>query len=452
MLRSAYTWMRETLGRLLRNELFRRVTRNSGYLFSATGITAALSFFQNILAARLLGPAGLGILGTVTQFTSVLNKLVSFRMGELVIRYVGAYSELGDRQRAAAVFKLAAAAEIAASLVAFGLAWLLAPLGARVFTKDASLAPVFVLYSLIILANLISESSIGLLQIFDRYRRMAGLQVVQGLFTLVLIGLAYVYQGGLLAVVSAYLGGKVLGALGFTTAALFEASRQWGRGWWRTPVSLLRPQIGELLRFGLSTNLSASLSLVTKDSEMLWISLFRNPTEVGYYKQALALVNLIQLPVSPLPQATYPELAREAARKNWDNLRYIMRQGSILAGSFTLVVSIVLMVFGQQIIGLLYGAEFLPAYPALLILLLGFLVANTFYWNRTALLALGRPDFPTKVNLGLAAFKIVGIFLLVPRYGYLASAALLSASYLIGVSLSVWKVRAEIRLQEAFAG
>jgi hypothetical protein len=33
--------------------------------------------------------------------------------------------------------------------------------------------------------------------------------------------------------------------------------------------------------------------------------------------------------------------------------------------------------------------------------------------------------------------KIGGIFLLVPRFGYLANAALLSASYLLGVSVSV---------------
>ena len=82
------------------------------------------------------------------------------------------------------------------------------------------------------------------------------------------------------------------------------------------------------------------------------------------------------------------------------------------------------------------------AYPALLILIPGFLVANTFFWNRIALLALGKPDFPTRLNLVLAGFKLLGILLLVPRFGYLANAALLSASYLIGVSIAAWKTRA----------
>jgi O-antigen/teichoic acid export membrane protein len=44
------------------------------------------------------------------------------------------------------------------------------------------------------------------------------------------------------------------------------------------------------------------------------------------------------------------------------------------------------------------------------------------------------------INLVLAIIKVIGIILLVPRYGYLANAALLAGSYMIGVSLSVWRV------------
>ncbi len=76
----------------------------------------------------------------------------------------------------------------------------------------------------------------------------------------------------------------------------------------------------------------------------------------------------------------------------------------------------------------------------LIILLIGLLVANTYYWRRIALLALGRADFPAKVNLVLAILKVGGILLLVPRYGFLASAALLSGFYILGSIISVWKI------------
>jgi O-antigen/teichoic acid export membrane protein len=452
MLDSSYAWLRGQFHRFFSNELIRRVVKNSGYLFSATGISAALSFVQNILVARLLGPAGLGVLAAITQFTTVVNNLASFRMGELVIKYIGEFTENNQPQMAAAIFKAAAAVEMLASLVAFALAWLLAPLGARYLAKDAGLTPWFVLYGLIILANLISESSTGLLQIFDRYRPMASLNVIGSIFTLALIVLAYITQGGMLEVLLAYIVGKVIGAVGLTLLAIQEANRRWGRQWWQTPLGILRPQARQLVKFAVSTNLSGSLSLINKSSDILWISFFRTPVETGFFKQAQGLVNLVQLPVSPLPQATYPELSREVARKNWKNVRYVLRQGSFLAGGFTLAATLLLIVFGRQIITSLYRPEYLPAYPALLIMLVGFLVANTFYWNRTILLALNHPDFPTKVNLVVAVLKTAGILLLVPAFGYLAGAALLSASYLLGVSLSVWKARQVINAQEQARG
>ncbi len=419
------------------NPLLRRVVKNSAYLFSATGLTAAIGMVQGILTARLLGVANFGVLGAIIVFTSVINRFASFRMSELVVRYVGEFEEQGDPHRSAALFKAAALVEMGASLVAFVLIWGLSPLGARWLAKDPSTAALFTLYGWIVIANLIAESSTGLLQICDRFRRLAWLQVAGSLVTLVCIALAYLTHSGLEGVLWAYILGKSVGALGFSGAALREANLRWGRDWWKTSLHLLRPNLGELTRFAVSTNISSSLSLINKDSELLWISFLRNPLETGYYKLALSLVNIVQMPISPLPQATYPELSRQMARGNWNAVRILLRQASLLAGGYTLAAAIGLGLLGKLLIRTLYTEPYLPAFPALLILLIGLLVANTFYWHRSALLAIGRAEFPAQVNFGLAILKIGGIFLLVPRYGYLANAALLSASYVLGVSLSV---------------
>jgi O-antigen/teichoic acid export membrane protein len=472
-------WMRNNflIGKLLTaiagTPLIRRVITNSGYLFSAAGFVAVLSLVQNILIGRIVGVTGIGILATIIMFTSVINKFASFRMSELVIKYIGLYSENDEPARAAAIFKAACLVELLASLLAFSLACLLAPLGARWLAKEPALTGWFILYGLIIIANLVAESSTGLLQIFNRYRWIAMMSVLGGVVTLSMIAVVYIFyqmnislipdwlsfQGyepgegksiveslsnlALPAILVAYLVGKIASALGLTVSAMWLAGKHWGKAWWRTPLGILRPQTRELAAFATSTNISATLSLVNKDAEALWISLFRSPTETGYYKTALSLINLVQMPVSPLPQATYPELSREVARKDWHGVRDVLRKGSLISGSFTLVISMLLALLGQQLILLLYkDPGFLPAYPALLVLIPGFLVANTFYWNRISLLALGRPDYPTKLNLILAGLKLVGIFLLVPRFGYMASAALLSASYLAGVSIAAWKTRA----------
>ncbi len=86
---------------------------------------------------------------------------------------------------------------MSASILAFVLICLLAPLAAHYLAKDDSTTNWFVLYGVIVLANLVAESSMGLLQIFDRFGRVAALNLVQSAVTLVLVGLVFLAQGGM---------------------------------------------------------------------------------------------------------------------------------------------------------------------------------------------------------------------------------------------------------------
>ena len=159
----------------------------------------------------------------------------------------------------------------------------------------------------------------------------------------------------------------------------------------------------------------------------------------------MAFTNLLLLPINPLPKATFPELAREITKKNWQNVRYVLRQGSRLAALYSLPVAIFLVIFGKNLINWTYGPEFLPSYPALVILLIGFSFVNIFYWNRVALLSLARPVFPTIVTFIGMTLKVAAIFVLVPRYGYIAFAILLSAYYFFTVGLAALRVIADLK-------
>jgi O-antigen/teichoic acid export membrane protein len=433
------------INRLLNNELILPIVKNAGYLFSATGITAAMNMVQSILAGRVLGPSTFGILAALFSFTTVVNMFASFRMNELVVRYVGHYQENDDPFRAAAVFKLAGLLEICSSLFAFLLVFLLSPLGARYFAHDASLVPWFRIYGIIVLANMIYESANGLLQIFDRFRVIAIIDVASTAVTLVLVVFAFFAKLELAAFVIAYMSGKILRSVAISISALVEAGRTWGSDWWRSPLKLLASEMRSLLTFAVSTNLSGTISLIAKNSEMLWVSAFLGTTEAGYYKTALSLAGIIQLPIAPLPKATFPALAREIARKQWDNVRVVLRQGSLLASAYSIPVTLGLVLLGKWVITFTYGPAYLPTYEPLIILLIGFTFVNVFYWNRAALLALARPVFPTIVNFTGMVIKVSLIFLLVPRWGYLAFAGLLSGYYIYTVGIAAARVHFDLR-------
>ena len=184
--------------------------------------------------------------------------------------------------------------------------------------------------------------------------------------------------------------------------------------------------------------------MVAKDSETLWVSAFLGTEAAGYYYFATGLIGKIKLPISPLALTTYPELAREVANKKWESVKDTLIRSSRLAGVYTLPIVLFFMVLGKPAIELLYEENFLPAYPILMILLIGMTFDNIFFWNRVALLALNRPVYPTIVNFIGMIIKVSLIFILVEQYQAYAFASLLSFYYIFTVGFAVLGVRSEL--------
>jgi O-antigen/teichoic acid export membrane protein len=101
------------------------------------------------------------------------------------------------------------------------------------------------------------------------------------------------------------------------------------------------------------------------------------------------------------------------------------------------------------LIPLVYGPATLPVYPVVLILLVGYGMANIFNWNRPLLLAFGKPSYPLIVSVSVGVIEILLILLLVPQYGYLMMATILSAYLTTTVGITAWRGWREIRVQEA---
>lgn len=434
--------------RVFDSEIMRRILRNSSYLVSATVLAAGLGMVQNAFQARVLGVASFGLMAAMATFTNVINRFTAFRIDELVVKYVRLFEERKEKKKAAAVFKLAALLESGGSLVAFVLILLLAPLGVRLFSDQSGVESLFVLYGTLVLINIVFDSSDGMLQVFNKFDAKSIIDVSQSILRLVLTIVVFVLGGGLMHIILAELAGRLLRSLAVTTIALRTAKREWGAGWWRTPINTLNKDRRSLLTFAFSTNLSASVSLVAKDSEDLWVSAFLGNVVGGYYNLARQLIGFLQIPVSPLPSTTYPELSRAVAQDNWGAVRSVLRRGSFLAALYSLPVTLALIVFGRQFISLYATPEFSPAYAPLVILLVGYGFANVFYWNRAALLAFNRPVYPTLVNLAGMILKVIGIFIFAP-FGAVAFAALLSGYYLFTVGLAVLRVSQDLRMHLA---
>ncbi|MBI3161884.1 MAG: oligosaccharide flippase family protein, partial [Chloroflexi bacterium] len=194
--------------------LFARVIRSSGALFSANTISVGLSVLQGALVARLLAPEGLGLVKVLIAYSSTVNSLFSFRMGELVVRYAGEYLAKGEKDRASAVLKAASIGETVVSLLAFLVVLFSAGLAEGYLAKTPGTAMLFVVYGIGLLANFNYETSVGILQVTDKIKLQGMVNLAQSVIATLAIIAAYLLNGTLQVVLGAYLLGKIILGLG----------------------------------------------------------------------------------------------------------------------------------------------------------------------------------------------------------------------------------------------
>ncbi|HUF00474.1 MAG TPA: oligosaccharide flippase family protein, partial [Anaerolineales bacterium] len=393
--------------------LLQRVVRNSSYLFSSNTISAGLSVVQGIFVVWLLGGSGYGLLTIVMDFASNTNRLLSFRMSEVVVKYMSEALAQENKERAAALVKGIGLTEALISVLAYLVLLALSVWCARTLADDVSVVSLFRFYGLFLLANLVYETSVGVLQTATQFKQVAHANFYQSIVVTVLIVAAFVLDLGILGILTAYLIGKTVAGVMVVVFAVRELNNRLGIGWTRAPLSLLTDWKA-ILRFAFSTNLNGTVNLFARDNIRLYLAWFLPNAQVGYFKLASSLINLVMLPIEPLIWPTYSEITRTIAQRQWQNTRKLLKQVSIIGGVWTLVAGGGLVILGWWIIPFLYGTGMAPAYPALVILLFGYAFANVLNWNRPLLLALGHPAYPLMVATITGVIEVILLFVLLP--------------------------------------
>lgn len=427
--------LREIFERWMQDALLGKVIRNSAHLFTSNTLSLAINVVQSALAVRLLGASGLGLITLVIGYTSTVNSLLSFRMSEVVVRYGGEHIEKGERVKASALIKAAGLTEASVSILAFLVVLVSAKWASLTIAKTPGTAMLFIVFAVALLANFNVETSIGILQVTGKIRYQGTVNLVQSILSIMIVLVAFFWGNALLLVLLAYLVGKVVLGLGLFFTAQSQLRPILGTSWWRTPLKSLADSRG-VIRFAVSSNISATIIKIFRESEPLWVGYFLSTGAVGYYKVAYALVSFLAIPADPLIAATFPEINRLIVQRAWPALRGFLRKVTTIAFIINSAAALGFIFLGRFVLLLYTGhEEFIAAYPTMLALFVGLAFNYTLFWNRPLLLALGMPDFPIWATLAAGLVKVGLAFWLVPKFGILAAGVLLSYYYIASVGI-----------------
>ena len=419
---------------------FKSLLKNTGYLAVSKGVAGIAGLAVLAFAGRALGVLELGLLILIVSYARAASGLSKFQSWQLVVRYSGQILAKGDPARFKSGVGFALGLDLLSGFGGMIIAMALVPLVGPWFGISSDYLVMAMLYCLILPTQGAATAN-GVLRALDRFDLISWQGTSYPIARAILCAVAWFNGWGIEAFLIIWFITDLGGDLFMWYLGLRELKRH-------DLLKGIRPALRPVdlpgaWNFAIHVNLNASLITAWGPLARLVIGGLVGPAGAAIYRIASAIADSAQKPSDLLAKTFYPEIVRMdlASKKPWK----LMLRGTALATAVGVLLVGILLIAGRPLVGLLFGAEFLPAYEVLLILIIAPLLGVISFPLPSMLLALDRPDGPVKARLLGAIVYFAIVAPLAWRFGVEGAAAAFVFGNVVLVAALVWQVRTEHR-------
>ena len=422
-----------------KDQHFRSLLKNSGYLAVSKAVAAVAQIATMALAAHSLGLLLLGALILIDSYARSVSGIAKFQSWQLIVRYGGRvlHGEHEDFKTSTGfAFALDAISGVGGMLVGIALLPLVGP---WVGITPAQLWLAMLYCTL--LPTMAAATPTGILRALDRFDQISWADSVTPISRLFVVLAIYMIGGGFIAYLAAWYATTLAGDLYDWFLAWRELRR-------RKLLKGIRPTLRPATlpgawRFAIQVNLTASVQSVWGPIARLTVGGLLGPAGAALFRVASVLSDSASKPADLLAKAFYPEVVRMdlSSKKPWK----LMLRGTALASGIALAAILILLIGGKPIVSFLFGKEFLASYDAMVILMIVPFLSVFSFPLPPMLYALDRPDGPLKARV----FGTIVYFLIVAplcwNFGVNGAAMAFVLANVATVATMLWQVRHEHR-------
>jgi O-antigen/teichoic acid export membrane protein len=381
----------------------RSLLKNSSYLGMSRIVAAIAGIATLAMAGRGLGLVMFGTLILIHSYAKAASGLSKFESWQLIVRYGGMALTEGRTDEFKTSTGFAFALDVISGIGGMILAVLILPFIGGWFGITGESLWLATLYCTL-LPTMSAATPTGVLRSLDRFDLISWQGTATPILRVILTTFAFINGAPFAAYVAIWYVTDLAGDLFLWSLAWRELKR---RGLLQGIRPTLRPQkIPGAWRFAIHVNLTASVQAAWTPVSRLVVGGLLGPTGAALFRIGSVLADSAQRPADQLGKAFYPEIMKMDLRtkKPWK----LMLRSTALAGGVALLAVLILLVGGKPIVRLLFGEEFLGAYPVLIVLLAIPLMGFLAFPLPPMLYALDRPDGPLKARLiGVATFFLI---------------------------------------------
>ncbi len=419
---------------------FRSLLKNSGYLAVSKVVAGVAGIATLAFAGRGLGVALFGMLILIVSYAKAASGISKFQSWQLIVRYGGQALAAGQHEEFKTSTGFAFALDVVSGIGGMIVAVMLLPFLGKWFGITDQYLWLAMLYCTL-LPTMAAATPVGVLRSLDRFDLIGWQGTTYPIVRAILAGTAFVAGAPFEAYVAIWFVTDLGGDLYLWFLAWRELRR---RGLMEGIRPTLRPtSLPGAWRFAIHVNLASSLSTAWGPIARLVVGGLLGPSAAALFRVASSLADSAQKPADFLAKVFYPEIVRMdlASKHPWK----LMLRSSLMAGTVALAAILLLVLAGRPLVELLFGKDFLGAYPILMVLMIAPLIGILSFPLTSMLYALDRPDAPLKARIIGTIVYFTAIAPLCWRFGVLGAAAAFVMAYASMALALAFQLRDEYR-------
>ncbi len=419
-----------------------RTQRDALAAFGVRIVSAGLLYLSQIVLARWMGTTEYGVYVFVWTWVLILGGLCHLGLSLAMIRLIPAYRETGELSLLRGLIYGGRWAAIALGTLvsAFGIGglWLFGPTVSSPYVLPLYLALVCIpLYALTDVQDGIGRGHAWMdLALLPPY-------VLRPILLLLAMVAALAYGLPMRAETAA--GSAILATWASGVIQLLLLNRRLGttiaagdrhytfKTWFRASLPLV---------------VIAGCELVLQNADVLVISRYLSPADVGIYFAAAKTMSLILFVHYAVGSAVANRFATLNARGDREQLRAFVRDAVNWTFWPSLVCAVLLLALGLPLLSL-FGSQFQTGYPVMIILALGFMARASMGPAEFLLNMLGEQNLCATVLTVTAVLNIALNFALVPSFGMIGAATATSLSITFAAAMNYLVARRRLEIDIA---
>jgi O-antigen/teichoic acid export membrane protein len=183
-----------------------------------------------------------------------------------------------------------------------------------------------------------------------------------------------------------------------------------------------RKLLKRLILFGIPLQINELLTLIFQRIDTLLVGTLLGPTPVAYYAVARRLPDGLGQLYDAFRSVYFSYMSRFLVTGEQHRAISLLSHSTRLVAFLGSFAALVAVVFGVEIISLLFSKKYLEAVPIFTTLMIGFVVSRVSNVLGTSLVAAGDSKRPAVINVVHSIVSLLGNFILIPQFGAVGAA------------------------------